>query len=121
MTSATDELRIAVVFRADIDMPRGKSEVQFGHAVASLFHAYWDEEVLKTYMYGTQLKLSMEVDGLAEIDEIARKAQDRAVPHVIITDAGRTVFGEPTVTCIGLGPMNKTNCNALTRKARMRA
>lgn len=120
MASATDELRIAVVFRADLDMPRGKSEVQFGHAVAALMIAA-DQDTVAAYMAGSQLKLSMEADDEAAIDAIQRRAALRGVPCVKVSDAGRTVFGEPTVTCIGLGPMNKTNCNALTRNARMRA
>lgn len=119
MPSATDELRIAVVFRSDIEIPRGKAEVQFGHAVASVLHKA-DTALVDAYMAGSQLKLSMEVDSEAVLDYIMRRAALRKVPAVKITDAGRTVFGEPTVTCIGLGPMDKTACNALTRKARMR-
>jgi len=26
-------------------------------------------------------------------------------PHALITDAGRTVFQEPTITCLGIGPL----------------
>lgn len=120
MTSATDELRIAVVFRADLEMPRGKAEVQFGHAVAMLLHSPHPVPIAP-YMMGSQLKLSMEVDGLAELEAIAKKASERGVRYALVQDAGRTVFDVPTITCIGLGPMNKTDCNALTRKARMRA
>lgn len=118
MTSATDELRIAVIFRADLDMPRGKSEVQFGHAVAMLI-APGGPSVLD-YMEGSQLKLSMEVDELSDIEYIRRRAELRGVRYAVVEDAGRTVFGESTVTCIGIGPLNKTDCNALTRNARMR-
>lgn len=119
MGSATDELRIAVIFRSDLDMPRGKSEVQFGHAVALLL-GECDRELAWLYMSGSQLKLSMEVDGEAGLLEIIGKAEKRGVPWAKVTDAGRTVFGVPTFTCVGIGPMNKTDCNALTRNARMR-
>jgi len=119
MSSRTDELRIAVVFRADLDMPRGKSEVQFGHAMTMLIAKY-DLVNFVEYFDSDHMKLSMEVDGLSDIEDIAFKAEKRAVPFAIVTDAGRTVFAEPTITCIGIGPMNKTDCNALTRNARMR-
>lgn len=119
MSSRTDELRIAVVFRSGLDMPRGKSEVQFGHAVAMLIAGDYPG-LVESYMAGSQLKLSMEVDGENGLLEIIGKAEKRHVPWVKVTDAGRTVFGVPTFTCIGLGPMNKTDCNALTRNARMR-
>lgn len=118
MTSATDELRIVVIYRSDLDMPRGKSEVQFGHAVAVLMRPGGD--LIERYMASTQLKLNLEVDTGDELMAIIRKATDRGVPWAVVEDAGRTVFSGPTFTCIGLGPMNKTDCNALTRKARMR-
>lgn len=98
-------------------MPRGKSEVQFGHAVALLM-AVSDVD---GYMSGSQLKLSMEVDDASSLEAIERQAAKRGVPFVRVVDVGRTVFGGPTLTCIGLGPMTKTDCNSLTRHARMRA
>jgi len=118
--SATDELRIAVVYRADLEMPRGKSEVQFGHAVGKLLSCL-SENDLADYDDGSQMKLSLEVDNADELEAIMRRAAMRCVRAVKVVDAGRTVFGEPTMTCIGLGPMNKTDCNALTRNARLRA
>lgn len=120
MSSETDELRMAIVFRPSLDMPRGKSEVQFGHAIAMLMIAA-DQELVAAYMAGSQLKLSMEADDEVAFDAILSRAGLRGVTCVKVVDAGRTVFGEPTFTCIGLGPMNKTDCNALTRHARMRA
>jgi peptidyl-tRNA hydrolase len=117
MASAAEERRIAVVFRADLDMPCGKAEVQFGHAVARLIAALPSGD---DYLSGSELKLSMECNGVDDLEDIALKAAKRGVPFAIIVDAGRTVFDGPTTTCIGLGPMNKTDCNALTRNARMR-
>lgn len=114
--STTDELRIAVVFLRGLEMPRGKSEVQFGHAVAMVLDTA-QHALIRQYMDCGQLKLSMEAD---DIEAIRLKAEARNVNYAVVTDAGRTVFDGPTVTCIGLGPMNKTDCNALTRNARMR-
>ena len=113
-----EELRIAVVFRAELDMPRGKSEVQFGHAIAMLLYHHHD--ACFHYMAGSQMKLSMEVPDAEALEKIARRAAARHIPCVKVVDAGRTVFGEPTFTCIAIGPMDKTDCNALTRDARMR-
>lgn len=118
--SETADMRIAVIFRADLDMPRGKSEVQFGHGVAMLL-GQADHDAAWWYLSGGQTKLSLEVDDEPALDAILRRAALRKVPAVKVTDAGRTVFGAPTVTCIALGPMTKTDCNALTRNARMRA
>lgn len=118
IAAANEELRIAVVFRGDVEMPRGKSEVQFGHAIAMLMHS--DRDAFGDYLDGLQLKLSLEVDNEDDLSRILDKAKARHIPAVKVIDAGRTVFGEPTLTCVGVGPMNKTDCNAITRGARMR-
>jgi len=119
-----DKLRMIVVLRADLpEMTRGKGEVQFGHAIATcLVQAMaQDPALVGRYMAESQVKLAMEVDSLEALLKIKEKAQKRGVNHALITDAAHTCFNEPTITCIGLGPMTKTDGNALTRDARMRA
>lgn len=111
----SDHLRIA---RADLDMPRGKAEVQFGHAIAMLIRT--DCDAFREYLDGPQTKLSLEVASEHELEKIERRAALRHVRCIRVVDAGRTVFNEPTFTCIALGPMNRTDCNALTRQATMR-
>lgn len=110
-----DEKRIAVIFRADIAIPRGKAEVQFGHAIARLMQEHPDAG-----HEWTMVKLSLEVADAHELEKIERRANLRYVPCVRVIDAGRTVFPETTFTCIAIGPMDKTDCNALTRGTTMR-
>ena len=114
-----DELRMAVIFRADIDMPRGKAEDQFGHAVGRCLVAA-PLDLVADYLAGAETKLSLEVAGLSDLERIADRARARGVVCALIQDAGRTVFAEPTITCLGLGPMGRTDSNALTRDATMR-
>lgn len=116
-----DELRIAVVFRADLpEMTRGKAEVQFGHAVEGVLLEGGDG-LVKGYLDGTlRMKVSLEVDDVAALEAIIARAEKRCVPFHPVVDAGRTCFGKPTFTCVGIGPMTKTECNAITRGARMR-
>ena len=113
------EPRVAVIYRTDIDIPRGKGEVQFGHAVAMLIHS--DPDAFIDYLDGLQLKLSLEVADEVVLTRILDRANARGIPAVRVVDAGRTVFGKPTLTCIGVGPMDKTDCNAITRGAKLRA
>lgn len=116
-----NELRVVVIYRADLpEMTRAKGEVQFGHAIAGVF-TRCDMETLHLYLDSPQTKISMEVDDEAAFLKIINKATSRAVPYYVVTDAGRTVFDGPTVTCIGVGPMSKTDSNAICRGARMRA
>lgn len=115
----TDKLRIIVVFRRDLSMPSGKSEVQFGHAVDGCLELT-ENSLLARYRSENRMKLSMEAADEAELRRIATRASERGVPYFLVTDAGHTVFDGPTVTCIGLGPMTKTDGNSLTRNAKMR-
>ena len=124
MNSTADKLRIIVVFRADLpEMTRAKGEVQFGHAVDGTLEVAESTvpERVAAYRDDSRVKLSMEVDDLAALRRIEALAARRSVPHFMVTDAGHTCFSEPMTTCLGLGPMSKTDGNALTRDARMRA
>lgn len=114
----SDDLRIAVIYRSDLEMPRGKAEVQFGHAVAMLIHS--DRDAFTEYLDGPQMKLSLEVSSEGDLDRIEMRASSRHIPCVRVVDAGRTIFGEPTLTCIAVGPMGRTDCNAITRGSSLR-
>lgn len=117
-----DELRIAIIFRKDISIPPGKAEVQAAHAAVSVLYetVTTDKELAKHYIENHQTKISLEVDTLEEMMKIYNKAKKRNITACLITDAGRTVFNEPTITCIGVGPMSKTDCNSITRGASLR-
>jgi len=113
---------MVVIYIADIpEMTRAKGEIQFGHAVVGCISQLdQNSSIVKDYVRDDQLKLAMEVDSVEELKIIQQKAWIRGVATCLITDAARTCFSEPTITCLGLGPMSKSDSNALTRKARMR-
>lgn len=125
----TDLPRVYIVFRKDLpDMTRAKGEIQAAHAVAGLMY-----KVMTNPKYGKvnpidhwmandlQLKVLMEVPDRVGIEEIRKRAEQRLVNYVVIEDRGYTVFKEPTVTCIAVGPCTKTNGNMILRGAEMRA
>lgn len=117
------ELRMLLVMRGDlVEMPRGKSEVQATHAgfLSCVKLAQTHPDLLKAYLDHNQPKIGLEADDEAHLLEIVARAEKRGVPYVTITDAGRTIFGEPTLTCALIGPMTKTDSNAISRKVRMR-
>jgi peptidyl-tRNA hydrolase len=55
-----------------------------------------------------------------ELMSIEKRAAAKGIPHFVVTDAGQTVFDQPTVTCIGIGPATKAQTNSITRGAQMR-
>lgn len=89
---------------------RGKLAAQAGHAY---LHAFWDAErrfPARAQQYRASdhaRKVSLVVDTTDEMIALANKY--RATHGVtIVRDAGFTVFKEPTITCVGIGPIDVT-------------
>ncbi len=88
---------------------RGKMASQAGHA---FLHAYWDSlekfkieaDIYKSS--GRATKITCVVDTDAELLNLYEKYQNVCGTTKVI-DSGDTVFGGvPTLTCIGLGPID---------------
>ena len=117
------ELRMALIFRADLDaMTRGKSEGQACHAgfEAGVLLARNDPDLADRYLADNQPKIVLEIPDIEGLHKAVAKAQKRGVRVVAITDLGRTCFDGPTMTCALIGPMTKTDSNAITRGTEMR-
>jgi peptidyl-tRNA hydrolase len=113
---------------------RGKMCTQAGHAY---LHAFWDanyaanvepfttedffrvtEEVLIAtrkveqaqayYNSERAYKITLIVDTVEELKALQEKYKDICGTS-LVTDAGFTVFNEPTTTCLGLGPISEDN------------
>ena len=94
---------------------RGKMMAQAGHA---FLHAYWDAEIRskftreKAERYRNSQAAAKIVLG-AENEAQLRQwygelyENDELCGVTLVTDAGRTVFPEPTVTFLGIGPITK--------------
>lgn len=98
-----DELKIWIVVRNDLKMPTGKLLAQAGHAVASAMVAAGPERVTE-YMSHNQPKIAVKVKNLLALERAYKESQDAGLPCAFIVDEGRTVFGEPTPTVVGIGP-----------------
>ena len=96
---------------------RGKMATQAGHAY---LHAYWDSckpgpigdrmmYLRNAYAYrdaGHAYKITLIVDTVEELEKL-RDAYKDICGTSLVKDAGFTVFNEPTVTCLGLGPIRE--------------
>jgi peptidyl-tRNA hydrolase len=51
-----------------------------------------------------------------KLKELIPLLKDRNIPHALITDCGYTVFTEPTVTCLGIGPCWPEEIDDLTKR-----
>jgi peptidyl-tRNA hydrolase len=99
---------------------RGKMCTQAGHAY---LHAFWDaasnvgsnkpdprklEQALSYASSERAYKITLIVDTVEELKELQEKYKDICGTS-LVTDAGFTVFNEPTTTCLGLGPISEDN------------
>lgn len=86
---------------------RGKLGTQAGHAY---LHAFWDAmdrhpDLAQAYRDTSHAyKITLVVDTVADLVAI-QKAYKGKTGVSLVKDAGFTVFNEPTVTCLGLGPL----------------
>jgi peptidyl-tRNA hydrolase len=96
---------------------RGKLASQAGHAY---LHAFWDALKYENEFGGTQryayrqaiayresdhaYKITLIVDTVEELVELQTRYKDICGTS-LVKDAGFTVFEEPTITCLGLGPI----------------
>lgn len=97
---------------------RGKMATQAGHAY---LHAFWDASDRVTsdnWMRNYQAKqykesdhaykITLVVDTVEQLKQLQQCYKD-VCGTALITDAGYTVFKEPTTTCLGLGPISEDN------------
>lgn len=97
---------------------RGKMCTQAGHAY---LHAFWDalkwrgtdlihisEQAVAYRDTDHAYKITLIVDTVDELKALQEKYKDICGTH-LVTDAGFTVFKEPTTTCLGLGPISEDN------------
>ena len=86
---------------------RGKLAAQAGHAY---LHAFWKSQVefpkMAQLYYETDhaYKISLTVDTVEELKDL-EKRYSSICGTSLVKDAGFTVFKEPTITCLGIGPI----------------
>ena len=99
--------KIVVLVRTDIGMHtskhKGKMAAQVGHAVRGL-----RDRTTKSAM------ICVRVDDLTMLEDIVNKATYEKLDNVIITDSGKTLFKEPTITCGAIGPGDPEVIDKLT-------
>lgn len=89
---------------------RGKLGTQSGHAY---LHAFWDAmdrhpDMAQSYRDTTHAyKITLVVETVEELESLREAYADKTGVS-LVKDAGFTVFTEPTVTCLGIGPLPDT-------------
>lgn len=100
---------------------RGKLMAQAGHA---FLHAYWDAQErfkvdAKSYLNsGAAVKITCSVDTDDQMISLYEKYK-KVCGATKVIDAGRTVFKEPTLTCVGIGPIAEADIDEDLRNLKL--
>jgi peptidyl-tRNA hydrolase len=113
MDTSSLELRMYVVVRSDIDLPFGKLAPQAGHAFTNALedarrraperHAAYLGDGDPRHLTTGQAKIALR-GKMADITAMLVELEAAGIPHCLVRDEGRTVFAEPTTTCLAFGP-----------------
>jgi peptidyl-tRNA hydrolase len=113
MDHTPPELRMYIVVRSDIEIPFGKLAPQAGHAFTNALedarkraperHAAYLGNGDNRHLTTGQTKIALR-GKMADVTAILAELEAAGIPHCLVRDEGRTVFPEPTVTCLAFGP-----------------
>ena len=122
-----DETKIkqVIVMRHDLGMRRGKQIAQGAHASMSFLcrrlqqhgSVHLDDlpEAQRAWLSGSFAKVCCRVDSEEALLAIFDRAKAAGLEVHLITDSGRTEFhGEPTRTCLAVGPDVAEKIDAIT-------
>jgi peptidyl-tRNA hydrolase, PTH2 family len=114
----TNIYKQVILVRDDLKMPKGKLAAQVAHAsVEAVLRA--DKSLMKNWHNEGMRKIVLKVKDLKELRKYLQLAKDANLVNALITDAGKTVFNRPTITCLGIGPAQEIDIDAVTADLKM--
>jgi PTH2 family peptidyl-tRNA hydrolase len=102
----TTEQKMVLVVRGELGLTPGKMAAQVAHAAVMLVtpeRARRRREYQQWLLEG-QKKVALQVETLAELQSLRRRAEGLGIPTVVVEDAGLTEVPPGTITVLGLGP-----------------
>jgi len=128
-----DEVKQVIVVRKDLNMRKGKIAAQVAHAsmkvildkmfkfnVSLMRRNEWVlylpyDSPSEKWLGGLFTKVVVYVESEDELLKLRDEAKEAGIIHALITDAGKTEFhGEPTVTCMAIGPDYSEKIDGIT-------
>ena len=125
MSDEPRRIKQVIVMRHDLKMRRGKQIAQGAHASMSFICRRLQEagsvsladftDAQRAWLTGAFAKVCCRVNSKEELMEIHDKALEADLEVHLITDSGKTEFhGEPTDTCLAIGPDEAEKIDAIT-------
>jgi PTH2 family peptidyl-tRNA hydrolase len=123
-----------ICIRGDLNYgTAGKMAAQVSHASVGVLlkylsfygmfqidNTYWDQYEFKCpqqvsgWINGSFAKIVVKVPTLSDLQTLEKEAQAAGLPFCLITDNGTTVFNEPTITALAIGPWESDAIDKLT-------
>jgi peptidyl-tRNA hydrolase, PTH2 family len=106
-------MKQVILVRMDLKLPKGKLAAQAAHAsVEAVLRS--DSAIVKEWRATGMAKIVVKVKDEKELIKYFQLAKDSDLTASLITDAGRTVIAPGTKTCVGIGPAEEEEIDALT-------
>ena len=105
-----------IVMRTDLNMRKGKMVVQGAHATMGIMLKTHHPHLSYFHLWVLDgaAKICVGVDTLEELVCLEATAEDAGIINYLVTDAGRTEFSEPTITCLAIGPAESKEIDKIT-------
>jgi len=112
------ELKQVIIVRDDLKMPKGKLAAQVAHASVDAVLKSKKKMIILWKSLGMK-KVCLKVNSLDELLSYVNKAEEAGLITSVITDAGKTVFKQPTTTCAAIGPNSDEKIDSITKELKM--
>ncbi len=90
--------------REDAEIPYGKLAAQAGHGLWGAVAPVLEGAAVQAWHAAGAPVVVREVPDLQAMERVFGDARAAGLPSSFVIDAGRTVFGKPTPTVVGIGP-----------------
>lgn len=121
-------MKQVIVIRKDLNMPIGKACAQAAHASEKACYKGLSD-VEKNHDFDIDYfewrktgatKICLAVKSLEELTKVQQKADELGIINSgLIVDEGRTIFEEPTATCLAIGPACNSDIDQITKRLRL--
>ncbi len=112
-----EEIKQAIIVRADIEMSKGKTAAQVAHAsLMSYFTAEKvDKAIAKEWLDTGEKKIVLKVSDEDSLVRLFKAFEFKKVPCALVSDAGLTQLPPGTKTALGIGPWKGADIDQFTK------
>ena len=111
-----------IVVRKDLKMPPGKVASQVAHAASAFLQQCFKRgyaltdlpEPMQHWLNGPPSRVILTCPDGDTFVGLRQSCLDAGIEHVVICDAGRTFFDQPTDTTLAIGPWWSEDIDAIT-------